>query len=476
MAAAMSKTGAASIASGLLGALGTKIIATMLGPGSLAVLATLQQLRDGAVTVATVNGRTAVVQGASSLEGVERREYVRTSVMLFAGGTFLTVAALLAAPQTLARWSRLPAPGPALLAGLGAPVLLLSIFAFLTAILNALREIGKLALLQLASPLAAAVIAWPLASRARAGHPGALVVYLAIPAGATVAAALLALRRHREELQSWFLGPGRWWSPAAARGFVSLSGAMLGTGLAASGVLLAVRASIARHEGLAMTGQFDAAWNISMSQVTLILGSVQTFYLPTLAGAQSAERRALQIRSMLLVATLATIPAIVALVTLKTLAVGVLYSPLFSASPSFLRWTLLGDYLKVGAWVLATPMLATRDVGIFVTTDLAAQAIFFAAAMLFSRVLRPAEGAAFAFLVSYGAYFALCYWYARARHGFRFGASGWVAWLGGLALILGASASSWSDTGVHGARSSLWILLALGFSGGFALYLRRRES
>jgi O-antigen/teichoic acid export membrane protein len=472
MVAAMGKTGGSSITSGLLGALGTKIIAALLGPGSIALVATLQQLRDGAVTVATANGRTALVQGASALKGVERREYLRTVLLIFAGGTFLVVAAMLAAPEAVTRCSRLPASSEPLLPWLAATVALLSAFVFLTAILNSLREIGKLALLQAVSPLVAAIVAWPLAAVVRSGHPTALVFFLTIPAAFTAAAAAIAIRGNR--LSEWFQGPGRWWSFAAARGFFSISGAMLASGLAATAVLLAVRGSITRHEGLGMTGQFDAAWNISMNQVTLILGSVQAYYLPTLAAAKSTDERARQIRSMLMVATLAVVPAIVALAALKPLAVSVLYSPQFTASPGFLRWTLLGDYLKVSSWVLATPMLATRDVGVFLGSDLITHAVFLGSAMWLARIVKPAEGAAIAFAVSYAVYAALCYVYARVRHGFRFGATGLSLWLTGLILIIGASANAWSDTTAHIARASLWIALALGFSAGFAFYLRRR--
>jgi len=473
MVAAMGKTGVSSIASGLLGALGTKIIAALLGPGSIALVATLQQLRDGAVTVATANGRTALVQGASALEGVERREYLRTILLLFAAGTFLVAAAMLAAPSTVARWSRLPASSEPLLPWLAATVALLSVFVFLTAILNSLREIGKLAVLQVASPLVAAMVAWPLAAVVRTGHPTALVLFLAIPAAVSAAAAAIAMRGNR--LGEWFQGRGRWWSLTAARGFFSISGAMLASGLTATAVLLAVRGSIVRHEGLAMTGQFDAAWNISMNQVTLILGSVQAYYLPTLAAAKSVDERARQIRSMLMVATLVTVPAIVTLAALKPLAVSILYSSQFTASPGFLRWTLLGDYLKVSSWVLATPMLAARDVGAFLGSDLIAHAVFFGSAICLARIVKPAEGAAIAFALSYAVYAALCYVYARFRHGFRLGAAGVYLWFTGLALIVGASANAWSDKTAHIARASLWIALALGFSIGYAIYLRRRE-
>jgi O-antigen/teichoic acid export membrane protein len=476
MISAMGKTGGGAVASSLLSAVGTKIIAAMLGPGSIALLATLQQLRDAAITVATANGRTALVQGASALEGVERREYLRTVAWLFAGGTLVVAAVMFAAPQSVARWSRLGASSQVFLPWLALAVASLSAFVFLTAILNAFREIGKLAWLQMAAPFVAALVAWPVAVAVRAGHAVALVFFLAIPAALALATAVLALRGHRVQLREWFLGPGRWWSSLAARRFLSISGAMVASGLAATTVLLAVRGSITRQEGLLMTGQFDAAWNISMNQVTLILGSVQAYYLPTLAAAKGAGERGRQIRSMLMLATLATVPAIVALTALKPLAVTLLYSHQFAASPGFLRWTLLANYLKVSSWVLATPMLATGDVAAFLGSDLMGHALFFGAAILLARIVEPAEAAAIGFLISYAVYFVFCYVYARSRHGFRFGPAARTLWLTGLVLVTGVSANAWSDTTVHIARASISIILAVGFSLGFAAYLRRREA
>lgn len=476
IASAMGKTGGASLAGGLLSALGTKFVALLLGPGAVALLATLQQLRDGAVTCATANGRTAIVQGASALTGTERREYLRTAALLMAGGTLFVAVAMAAVPKEIVRWSGLPAGSEALLPWLAATVALLSVFVFLSAILNALKKIGKLALAQLAAPAATAVVAWPLAMEVRSGHRVAMIFFLAIPAASASLAVVYALRSHRAELRSWFLGPGRCWAWRAARGFLSISGAMLASGLVATAVLLAARASITRQEGLAMTGQFDAAWNISMNQVTLILGSVQTYYLPSLAAEPSAARRGRQIRSMLMMTTLAAVPAMAALAALKPLAISLLYSHAFSLSPQFLRWTLVGDYLKVSSWVLATPMLAMRDVGTFLALDLAAQAIFLGSGILLARIWRPSESVAIGFLLSYAVYFALCYAYARARHEFRFGATGFSAWLGGLALLIAVSALSWSDTTVHPGRATGSIVAAVLFSAGFAAAIRTREA
>src|SRR6185295_7255180 len=73
--------GMAAVASGVLSALATKIFAAMLGPAELAVLATLQQIRQGGLTVATLNGQTALVRGLSARSGRERREFLRTVLL-----------------------------------------------------------------------------------------------------------------------------------------------------------------------------------------------------------------------------------------------------------------------------------------------------------------------------------------------------------------------------------------------------------
>jgi O-antigen/teichoic acid export membrane protein len=476
MVSAMSKTGGASIASGLFSALGTKVIASLLGPGSVAMLQTLQQLRDGAVIVATANGKMALVQGASALEATERREYIRTVVLLFAAGILLIAVAMMAAPAEFVRWSRLPASSEPLLAWVAVTVALLTIFIFLTAILNALREIGKLALMHLISPVAAALMAWPVAATIRAGHPTAMAFFLAVPAAVAASGAAFALWSHRSDLRGWIEGAGRFWTWPAAAHFFSISGAMLASGLAATTVLLAVRGAITRQEDLAMTGQFDAAWNISMNHVTLILGSVQAYYLPSLSAAKDAQERDRQIRSMMIVAVLATAPAIVALAALKPLVVSLLYSHAFAASPRFLRWTLLGDYLKVSSWVLMTPMLAARQLGVFLALDLLTQAAFWGSAKALGRMVGPAESAAIGFFLSYAICLAACCAYARLREGFRFGPAGLAAWTTGLLLVTGASASSWGDGPANLASAAAWIAAATAVSVGFALYLRRREA
>ena len=274
---AMSQSGAAALASGLLSAVATKIIAAVGGPAAVATLSTLQQLRQTAVVAATGNGQTALVRGASALGGRERSEYVRTTACLFAGATALVAGSMFLCPRPLAALAGLGLDASRLIPWLAIPVALTSVLVFATALLNALGAIGRLAALSIIASAAMAAGAWPAARAFSGGHPSALVALLIFPAALSGGAALLALIRFRRQLEAWFCGPGQWWSGPAARRFGIMSAAALASGVAASGALLAVRRHIILTEGLSVTGQFDAAWGLSMNQVTLVLASLQTY-------------------------------------------------------------------------------------------------------------------------------------------------------------------------------------------------------
>jgi len=99
---AASLTGAAAVAGAVLSVVATKIFAAMLGPAELAVLATLQQIRQAGLTGSTLNGQTALVQGLSARSGRQRREFLRTVLLLMGSATVLVAAVALGAPGWVA--------------------------------------------------------------------------------------------------------------------------------------------------------------------------------------------------------------------------------------------------------------------------------------------------------------------------------------------------------------------------------------
>jgi O-antigen/teichoic acid export membrane protein len=438
---AASLTGFAGLASGVLAALATKIFAMMLGPAELAVLATLQQIRQAGLTVSTLNGQTALIQGLSARIARERREFLRTVLLLMTGATTVVMAAAWTFAGWLARTAGLATEHVPLIRWLAVPVALSCALVFLSAVLGARGAIGLLGLVQLASPGAMAILAYPLARAVRPGQEGAFVVWIGAAALVAVAAALAVLLRQR--IRHWFRGDGEWWSPPAARGFLTVSGAMLASGGVASLVLLAARARILHQQGFAVGGQFDAAWAISMNHVSLLLGSLQAYCLPIMARSPDRAERSAHLTRMLTSAALAAAAVVCAIALLKPLILTLLYSGAFRDAARYLRWTLIGDYFKVAGWVLSIPMLASADMRSFLTADLGAYLVFAGGTVAAAHYRGAAEGTAIAFVLMCTAHVGITGTIAWRRYGFRPGQWTSLIWLAGLVVIIAVSTATW---------------------------------
>jgi PST family polysaccharide transporter len=215
---------------------------------------------------------------------------------------------------------------------------------------------------------------------------------------------------------------------------------MLAGGALASLVLLAARARILHQQGFQVAGQFDAAWAISMNHVSLVLGSLQAYCLPVLARTSSRTERGAHLSRMLTVAALAAAAVICALAVFKPVALTLFYSDAFREASRYLRWTLVGDYLKVSSWVLSMPMLAAADMRTFLAADLSAYAVFAGGAWVAGQFRGAAEGTAMAFVLMYAAHLAICGAIAWKRYGFRPSPRTALIWTAGLVVVIAVSA------------------------------------
>jgi len=445
LARAMTKTGAAAVGSALLSSLAAKVLATAAGPQAIAVFATLQQTRQAAVAVATANGQTALVRGASALEGLERREYIRTAGWIFLAATGAAALLLTAAPGWLMSYAAIPAAAARAVPLLALSVSLLSAFVFLSALLAAAGAIGRLAGSQVAGSAAMTAAVWPAAHSVNGGKLDALAHLLNFSSAASAGAGWWAVWRSRGSFQDWVRGPGRWWSARAARMFMSMSGALLVSGVAASATLLAVRARIIETQGAVVTGQFDAAWAISMSHATLVLGSMQSYYLPALSRTRLGPEKAGHISEVLTTSALVAAAVIAGLAVLKPWVLSALYASPFRPGARFLRWTLLGDYLKVASWIFSIPILARGDMKTFLAADLAAYASFAGGAVLFARWAGAAQGAAIGFAAMYVVHLAVCAGVVRWGYGIRIKKTAWGAFAAGMMVVAAASVFTWNQ-------------------------------
>ena len=420
---ALTATGSGALASSLLSAMGSKLLAAQGGPVAIAALVSLQQVRQAALIAATVNGQTAVIQGASSRVDQERREYVRTSALIFLGASLLVCAGLVWLPTRLWQIAGLGLLDDAVSRWIAVSVLSSSALIFLTSILNAMGKIHRLAKVQVVSPLVIALGMWPaaraIATRSVTQGSEILAALVALATLVAAAAAAWCLWMNWPEWRNWVRGHGAWWSNAAAKSYLSVSLAMLVSGLIATGALMLVRSRIIAHQGLTVAGWFDAAWNISMNHASLLLASLQTYCLPLLARAKSAREQSEHITSVLMLAMPVAAAMIAAIAIARPWIVELLYASSFRASSGLLRWTLLGDYLKIGSWILSLPLLARADMKAFLLLDTAAYAAFVGASFVLARRIPGAESAAIGFVCMYATHLIAGVALAKWRCGIR---------------------------------------------------------
>lgn len=456
------KTGGGSFSGLLLGVITMKTIAVVLGPSGVGLYSILRQTREFSGALGTAGGQTAMTQGIASRKGELRDAYIATIFWIFATGVLGTTLLLVVfAPWIAPLVFGGEAGRAALVRWLALPVAANIILLYLSGVLNGFRAIGWLALLQVFSALVTVILAYPVSKLVEGGYPEAFAVMMAASQGIGAGVGL------------WVALKERWLTPLAhglrfhwdsARHFFSIAGTATVTGLATTGVVLGIRSLMVSQGGLAEAGIFDVAWTLSMVYVMLVLGSFGTYYLPTLSQTEIPSQRRLLIEQVMRFATLLMVPLVVGVITLKPLIIQTLYSQQFMPALEIIRWMLIGDYLKVAAWVFGMPILAYADMKVFFWTQLFWSGGFMALSVSALLGFGMSQGIGVGFLVMYAATLAYNLHYVHSRHGLRLTRAMVIPWLLGLAVIVGASASTWSDTQTNWPVALLWIAGAVLFS------------
>ncbi len=458
---AVLKTGSGTAGLLVFGIVATKIMALVLGPAGIGILSLLRQIRQMALTLGTISGSTALVQGIASRHGSNRDAYIQTVFCIFLiSGIFSCLGIVFYAAEiaTLVL-DRDDAEAVSLIRWLALPVFLNVLLVFFSGLLNGYRAIGRLAIVGVVGAFFLALIAYPAAKSVENGD---LLAFVWMMTGSVAAALFAAI---------YFLWRGGWLviklkntvhglKLTAAQHFFSVAGTMLIANIAMTGALLAARAMITHKLGLSSAGIFDVAWTLSMMYVTIITQSFGAYYLPTLSGVSDSSERLHLIGRVFRLALLLVTPVVVAVVVLKPLVINLLYSPDFMPSLETIRWMLIGDYFKVMGWVLAFTILAFTDMRTFFWSEVMFAVFLLVGAYVSVMQWGIVEGVGTTFTALYAVYFLFTLIYCKIRHGFMLSRSMMWNFLVGLALVLVASFYNWDVVDVNYFTSVAWIAAA----------------
>ncbi|MCG8709773.1 lipid III flippase WzxE [Brenneria sp. 4F2] len=235
------------------------------------------------------------------------------------------------------------------------------------------------------------------------GYAGALAGLALVPALAVLPAGALMLRRTP---LSWRMLKPSWDRGAAGRlGKFTLMALMTAVTLPVAYIMM--RNLLAAHYGWNDVGIWQGVSSISDAYLQFITASFTVYLLPTLS--RLTDKNALCreiIRSLMFV-----LPAVAAVSLcvwlLRDVAIWLLFSSQFGAMRDLFVWQLVGDVMKVGAYVFGYLVIAKAALRFYLLTEVSQ----FLLLTLFSHWLIPlhgALGAAQAYMATYLVYFLLC--------------------------------------------------------------------
>lgn len=430
----------------ILGSISIKILASVLGPTGFGLYSFLRQIQLTALLTAA-GSQNALVQGGASQEGQARQAYLQTVLLLTLFASCIIALGLILLAPWLARHVIGRSDSTTIWAVrlLSLPVFTCVLVAFANGVQNIYRELGQMALAQTVGALISVLIAYPVARLVHQGQVGFLPLWmLSIPLCSLATSVLFLWQKGRLTQLLTNLRAG--YDRGAMQYFLRFAGVSTLTTFLANIVVLALRTLLEKKQGLAAVGLFEAAWTLSMTNVTLVTTAFGAYYLPTLSALQSPSERVTLIQQMFRFATLLGIPLLVGVIVLKSLAIQLFFSSEFFPSLTLLRWMLIGDYFKITSWVFAYAMVASADIRLIFWSELIWNACLLLGGSYSLVFWSSIEGLGVTFLFLYLLYFVFTFGYARIKHQLRLPRKLFLVWCGGLLLILLSSWQQWTAT------------------------------
>lgn len=246
------------------------------------------------------------------------------------------------------------------------------------------------------------VLAWYLCYRI-GGYQGALLGLALVPALVVIPAMAMLLRRKAIPLR--FFRPQ--WDRVLAGQLGKFTLMALITSFTMPLAYVMMRNQLAAHYSWDDVGIWQGVSTISDAYLQFITASFSVYLLPTLSRLVTKQEISREIgRSLRFV-----LPAVAAVSLgvwlLRDVAIWLLFSEKFIAMRDLFAWQLVGDVLKVGAYVFGYLVIAKASLRFYILAEISQ----FALLTLFARWLIPthgAAGAAQAYMATYIIYFAVC--------------------------------------------------------------------
>jgi PST family polysaccharide transporter len=372
---ASSIIGGASVANILIGLIRTKIAAVLMGPAGIGLVGILQSLMSTSSVIATLgigNVGTRQIAEASTRDGAHHLAVVRfaifsATVVLALGGSLVFWLMREQIARHLIGDVDYASQVGILALGVGLMVVTASQNAWLTG-LQRLSDLARVAIYSAATAtlLGTAVLFFM-------GKAGVFWFVICAPlCSFLIGRWYISKSAGRFEYKLPFQLIAAQWKILAKLGFAFTLAALI-----ANLAQLGVRAILQRSVGEEELGNFQAAAQISMTYLGLVLSAMGTDYYPRLTKVIGDRDAANQmINQQTSVSLLLGGALLLGMMAFAPWIIQILYSKSFLAAGAILRWHVLGDLFKLLSWPLGFILLAAGDGKKFFYTELIAYGTF----------------------------------------------------------------------------------------------------
>jgi PST family polysaccharide transporter len=163
-------------------------------------------------------------------------------------------------------------------------------------------------------------------------------------------------------------------------------------------------------------GLYRAANTLSIAYLAFLLNAMAQDYYPRLSGAAGRAELTSMARTQLRLVMAIAVPVILVAIAVAPIAIEILYSNAFLPATTLLRWQLIGDLVKLPAWVISFVILARASGRRFLAVE-AVGGVAFALLSWGGIAVFGLEGIGIAYLATYLVYFATVTLAARPHAG-----------------------------------------------------------
>ncbi|MFA0581959.1 oligosaccharide flippase family protein [Vibrio breoganii] len=391
-------TGLSSIVSLMIGLIKGKSIALILGPSGIGTLGLLSTLLGVITALFGFGLGTSGVRELSSLSP-KHKVYGKLNFSLFmlclTLGIFATILSLIFQDQIVQLFDNAAKnTSLTLMVGLGVTFNLLSLA--MNSSFQSRRQIVVMAKIRILSAVFSATV-------------GILAIYYLNDQGIIYLIISLPIFTFLTSLT--FEKKANYWAKTSAKEIlknwktlVTLGYPFMFAGLLTMGCQFYVRGVIVDSIDLEHAGYFQAAWQISMTYITFVLGAMSADYFPRLSNSIANNKPILDIiNDQIEAALILAAPVIITLISFAPMIIELMYSSEFTISISILRWQLVGDVLKIVSWPVAFVFIAAGYSKTHFLLELLWNALYISIILLFlSQIGIAVTG--YAFVISYALY------------------------------------------------------------------------